>query len=332
MKEGYIIESGGLPTKEELEKINKFARRPLKAEELYVFSVVLCDNEIDRDFERFSTDALEKMAPMFVGKTGIFDHSGKAHDQIARIFDCEAEMVTGALTKRGEPYCRLKARVYTLNCESNKDFILGLDAGITKEVSVGCSMGSSYCSICATDRRNGHCEHKKGRFYRKNGVKYLCHNILDNPLDAFEWSFVAVPAQPKAGVIKNFTGKGGITFGSEEPLTDCIKNYSSSEAVVLSSDQVKDLADTIGELQRLAEDGFEYKSFLKKEISRLGALLYPDMDDLFYSKAASIMSVEELARTKDSLTKQLDGIYPLSLQLDVKKEDTKKPLNQNYCI
>ncbi len=331
MKEGYIIESGGTPTAEELEKINKFTRRPLNPEEVYVFSVVLCDNEIDRDFERFSTNALEKMAPMFVGKTGIFDHSGKAHDQIARIFECEAEKVEGAMTKRGEPYCRLKARVYTVNCDSTKDFILSLDAGIVKEVSVGCSMGASYCSICATDRRSGHCEHKKGRFYRKNGVKYLCHNILENPLDAFEWSFVAVPAQPKAGVIKAYGGKS-ITFATDD-IVDCIKNYSGNEDITLSANQVTSLCDTLDILTEKADAGDEYKSYLTHEICRLSGILYPEMDTVLYKKATDNMSVKELLETVDALTKQFDVLHPIPLQLDVKKEDTnKKPLNQNYFI
>ena len=32
-----------------LDKINKFTRRELTEDELYTFSVILCDNEIDRD-------------------------------------------------------------------------------------------------------------------------------------------------------------------------------------------------------------------------------------------------------------------------------------------
>ena len=38
---------------EELEQINRLARRELTAEEVYAFSVRLCDNEVDRDGERF---------------------------------------------------------------------------------------------------------------------------------------------------------------------------------------------------------------------------------------------------------------------------------------
>lgn len=35
--------------KEMLTKINRFTRREFAEEELYIFSVILCDNEIDRD-------------------------------------------------------------------------------------------------------------------------------------------------------------------------------------------------------------------------------------------------------------------------------------------
>ena len=67
-----------------LEKINKFTRRPFTEDEIYVFSVILCDNDIDRDGERFSDKALEKIAELFVGKTGIFDHAPSSSNQIGR--------------------------------------------------------------------------------------------------------------------------------------------------------------------------------------------------------------------------------------------------------
>ena len=54
-------------TPEMLEKINRYTQTPLQEDEVFVFSVVLCDNEVDRDFERFSVDALKKLAPLFEG-------------------------------------------------------------------------------------------------------------------------------------------------------------------------------------------------------------------------------------------------------------------------
>ena len=47
---------------------------------------------------------------------------------------------------------------------------------------------------------------------KKNGIKEVCHVVLNQPTDAYEWSFVAVPAQREAGVIKMFAKtKRGMT-------------------------------------------------------------------------------------------------------------------------
>ena len=71
--------SGLLPG--HLEDINRLSRASLSAEEVYVFSLCLCDNEVDRDQERFPEKTLEQLAPLFVGKSGLFDHSWSARDR-----------------------------------------------------------------------------------------------------------------------------------------------------------------------------------------------------------------------------------------------------------
>ena len=45
-------EAGIAVTAEELARINRFAKKELRAEEVYTFAVKLCDNEVDRDFEQ----------------------------------------------------------------------------------------------------------------------------------------------------------------------------------------------------------------------------------------------------------------------------------------
>ena len=55
MKKGQVIKGTSLE-KGELELINKYSRREITEDEVYVFSVVLCDNDIDRDNERFTVD------------------------------------------------------------------------------------------------------------------------------------------------------------------------------------------------------------------------------------------------------------------------------------
>ncbi|MFA9381339.1 MAG: hypothetical protein ACERKO_09785, partial [Acetanaerobacterium sp.] len=83
--------TGGAPGEGELARINEHALRALTADEVFVFSLVLCDNEIDRDGERFDIPTLRALAPMFVGKSGIFDHNAKTENQTARIFACEQQ-------------------------------------------------------------------------------------------------------------------------------------------------------------------------------------------------------------------------------------------------
>ena len=70
---------------EHLEAINRLSRTQLTAEQIYTFSVRLCDNEVDRDGERFSPETLEQLAPLFAGKSGLFDHNWSAKGQAARL-------------------------------------------------------------------------------------------------------------------------------------------------------------------------------------------------------------------------------------------------------
>ena len=62
-------------TEDELKLINKHTLSPLSADEVFTFKAVLCDNEIDRQSERFTVKALEDMKKLFIGKTVIKDHT-----------------------------------------------------------------------------------------------------------------------------------------------------------------------------------------------------------------------------------------------------------------
>ena len=66
--------SSGEPTAVQLEAINALAKARLNGKQVYVFSLRLCDDQVDRDGERFDTAALPGLAKLFVGKTGIVDH------------------------------------------------------------------------------------------------------------------------------------------------------------------------------------------------------------------------------------------------------------------
>ena len=203
-----------------IDKINSFTRREFKPEELYVFSVILCDNDIDRDCERFSDSALEQLRVLFIGKTGIFDHNASTSNQNARIFDTEIITDDQRTTKYGAPYKYLKASAYMVRTDENKNLIAEIEGGIKKEVSISCSAAKKICSVCGCNKAVQSCSHVKGKSY---GGK-ICHVILDDITDAYEWSFVAVPAQVNAGVTKLFSDTSDV---KSQPAVSSTDNTAS---------------------------------------------------------------------------------------------------------
>lgn len=203
-----------------LEKLNQFTRRELSEEEVYLFDVILCDNDVDRDLERFSEKALEQMQKLFIGKTGIFDHNPKSDNQTARIYDTELVTSPDKLTKDGRTLVSLKAHAYMIRTDSNADFIREIDGGIKKEVSVSCLAKSRICSVCGCRHEESICSHIAGQTYGKQ----FCCTVLDDIQDAYEWSFVAVPAQPAAGVTKHFAPACDTTEKQEHSDMSDMKN------------------------------------------------------------------------------------------------------------
>lgn len=190
-------------TDDEMAKINDLTLEPLESDDVYVFKVSICDNDIDRQHERFTLKAIDEMAGLFVGKPLIKDHDRKADNQIGRIYATEVITSETEKTEIGEPYTKLVAHCYILNTETNKDLLSDIKGGIKKEVSVNLRVSSAKCSICGTDNAKSYCDHYWGQVY--GGEK--CHFELGEPIDAFEVSFVAVPAQAKAGTMKEYSDK-----------------------------------------------------------------------------------------------------------------------------
>ncbi len=194
-----------------LEQLNRFTRRKHTAQEVYMFDVILCDNEVDRDGECFTKQALETLCRRFEGVTGIFDHDPKGSRQTARIFATELVEDPARRTAYGAAYTYLKACAYMIRTDSNQDLIREIDGGIKKEVSVSCAAKTSRCSVCGS---TGACAHEKGKVYGGR----LCYRELEDISDVYEWSFVAVPAQVHAGVTKQYGTSGG-----EDPVRKALQ-------------------------------------------------------------------------------------------------------------
>lgn len=268
-----------------LEKLNRFTRREHTADEVYIFDVILCDNDIDRDYEAFSDQSLENLAKLFIGKTGIFDHNPKGSNQTARIFDTEVITDHSRINSYGNPYKSLKASAYMVRTSSNSDLIKEIDAGIKKEVSVSCCAGKIICSICGSNRKNNSCIHIKGKKY---GEK-LCCNILDDISDAYEWSFVAVPAQINAGVTKYFD----------------------------SGDEINEFKNEIEQKNKIINTLYDD---IKCDVIRLCYLNSPSSCSEAMISAAEKMDISELSEFRKKLLKELKNKSSAKPQLLNKKD------------
>ena len=91
--------------------------------------------------------------------------------------------------------------------ESNKDLITEIQAGIKKEFSTGIRPKKLICSICGSDNMKTYCPHWPGETYEKESGPTTCMMTIDGAAEAYELSLVAVPAQPRAGTVKNYGPK-----------------------------------------------------------------------------------------------------------------------------
>lgn len=195
---------------DDLALINKQTLRELTLDEVFVFRLAACDNQIDRDFERFTDAALSGLAPMFVGKSVLMDHTWLAGSQTARVYD--------AYVQPEGDVKRLILCCYMPRTDGNANTINDIETGILRECSVGCQVERVSCSICGADQVKACCAHIAGREYDGK----LCFMELDGAKDAYEVSLVAVPTQKEAGVLK------GIRYGGkEEPDPEPVEPSSS---------------------------------------------------------------------------------------------------------
>jgi len=280
--------------RDELEAINCFAKTKLKAEDVYTFSIILCDNDIDRDMERFDDSTLRELAELFVGKTGISDHKWESARQVARIYRTEYMVDKHRKTSDGKNYVCVKGYAYMLRNEENAALIADIEGGIKRETSVGCAVAETRCSVCGRVLGSEKCSHVKGRSYGSQ----ICHGVLHGAVDAYEWSFVAVPAQRRAGVTKAYDISKGL------------KGF-------VESGEGQPFAPELAELQKYSELGRSYLKQLRGDVKRLGLIcdraLYKSMDAAIEKMEASELetmkaALEQKAAEKLPLTTQLPGM------------------------
>ena len=147
----------------------------------YVFKIILCNNDVDKDHDRFSIPTLYQIRDMAIGKNGILDTMPSKENKsiIARIFDCSVEYDKGKTTIDGEPLLYVQAYAFLDKCISHGCGAIAqkIKDGFYNEVSIGCSIYES---------------HKVGLFDSELAPEYEI-TVIDSITDLYEWAIVQKP-------------------------------------------------------------------------------------------------------------------------------------------
>lgn len=152
------------------------------------------------------------------------------------------------------------------------------------------------------------CTHKMGEVY---GSKLCCGELV-NPYDAYEWSFVAVPSQKRAGITKSHK-----IFGKENDMEKILKAIESKKAFALDESDSRKLCEYIDGLKKSAKDGVLYRESLTRDVVGLAAFVQPDISGETMESVAKSMTIEQLREFKSAFEK--------------KKKAAFEPVPQLYC-
>ena len=197
-----MIQKSAQLTEGELALINAQALRPMTGEEVFTFRLAACDTNIDRDFERFTDEALADMAKLYVGRPVLQNHAWNCGSQTARVYAADVEDA-GEGKRRG-------LRCYMPRTQGTAETITAIESGVIRECSVAVRIRRSTCSICGAVQQKAMCPHWAGKEYDGR----MCHFDLDDVTDAYEVSLLPVPAQSGAGIVKSKR------YGPDEPGGD----------------------------------------------------------------------------------------------------------------
>lgn len=213
----------GVPTQEQLQKINKLAKRTLSADEIFVYPHKMAgDMIIPERYIQLTRDLLEQFVKNAnAGVAFLLDHSWsgffarpKAALPYGRVFEAELSqngIIDGeTISFNGTTYI---VRGQEKDGISTNSIISDIETGVLFDTSIGWGANKFECSICGNDIRSWrNCEHIPGKLYIVNeetGETKLCYAMAKPPGYLMEDSGVFDGAYPGAGTSLSSVGNGG---------------------------------------------------------------------------------------------------------------------------
>lgn len=267
-------------------------------EQLYIFSVKLCNNEIDSDFDKLTPEFLTQFAE---GVTAspiplIKDHCWSAENQVGRVY--RAEVITDGVNSLGEPFAYVLGYAYV--AADNTDIVNRVKLGLLSEVSVGFDGKHYTCSTCGDDvlSYDYQCPNKHVFGSEFDGVPV--YRNVGECAAVLECSFVPVPAQEGAEVETKSDKKEGFTLKRSDFMKRLgIKSKKSEDTTPAATAAPEIPADAAAEDVTDAD--------IEQLIAENAALRQEN------AELKGGIAAEQESRLKAAVGKAIDGLNPSEL-------------------
>ena len=298
-------------------RIEALASGPVPDDQIYVAQAKLANDQVDRSYERFPVEYLQRFAETIPGKALL-----PGHDQSAVPI---GRWIDGAVEQDAAGIHHLVARFYVA---AESDLATRLRLGIAKDVSIRFRAAGRTCDLCG-EAYDGpkRCEHNKGQDY-EGRVCTVTYSGDVKRVEALEGSLVWLACQTGAQVIgaKAAGAFGGQVLSFEDRGGDDVTKDEEAALLAKVAEQQTKVAEQEKEIERLkacearAKDGDTYRNWLRTEYARKMAAVAGDTDDSDQGihavtlKTVANADVETLLVFNKMADEQYDRKFPPSPQ------------------
>lgn len=321
------------PTKEQLERINRFSVEPLAEDAVYVFEDMMIDDQETFYHTVLHENLLRKfVADINKGISLQLNHNsrhlptGKSFG--SRLQEDVAESGDYIKSVYGEFYIdrgrQLEAGI------STDDVIKGVEAGVISDSSIGFTASQWECSICGNDIRDfWSCPHIPGKKYAvthdgEDLIEKCVVNVgEDGEGEILENSLVYSGACDRASIVRNYckdvrdSEKGTklrvVSDFKDIPLSANIYQYYAKDGVVLLTDADESTGGA-EQLRRRSELGVDFEK-LMSILNKYGIQASSEKG-LTDALGALTTAQTQLADKEAELATATDTITELSTKLD----------------
>jgi hypothetical protein len=327
---------GPVPTPEDLALIHRYTLRPMEPDELYVRRMVLANDAVDRSYERFTPEVLNRFAETLPGKSLLVAHD---KGRPAQGLFYQAQVRKAAPGESGGH--SLVASFYMVKSPANADARQQIDGGVMRHVSIGFRYDQRLCDICGREYYD--CPHFPGDTIEDAGGTprtVTSHYGGDlSRYEANEGSLVYLGCQRDATIVKHEHEHEEGRMENEKALAR-IKELEAELAAVQARvvsipkleeerDRLKAERDSFHEQLRsaqalaghvlpseeeraLGEDGKAYREHLRAEVKRLAGIVKSEAEANLLLSALPNAPAKALKELVDSYQARVEEKFPPS--------------------